>query len=64
MAGDAKDNLAVYIVAPDGWKAFHFISSADGSTWRVKLPQKGDYKIVVYANETENANYKMRVAIR
>jgi len=64
MAGDIKDKLAAYIIAPDGSNAFSFISENDVSTWRVKLPQKGDYKIVVYANDRENANYKMTVTIR
>jgi hypothetical protein len=65
MAGDIRDKLAAYIVAPDGgYRAFSFISENDVSTWRVKLPQKGDYKIVVYANDRENANYKMTVSIR
>ena len=64
MAGDIKDKLAAYIVLPDGSRAFSFISQNDVSTWRVKLPQKGDYKIVVYANDEETANYKMTVTIR
>ncbi len=64
MAGDVKDKLAVHIVLPDGSRAFSFISQNDVSTWRVKLPQKGDYKIVVYANDEETANYKMTVTIR
>lgn len=65
MAGNIKDKLAAYIIAPDGgYRAFSFISENDGSTWRVKLPQKGDYKIVVYANDTDDANYKMTVTIR
>ncbi|MDQ3748312.1 MAG: hypothetical protein M3367_04735 [Acidobacteriota bacterium] len=63
MAGDVKDKLAAYIVLPDGSRAFSFISENDVSTWRVKLPQKGDYKIVIYANDEENANYKMTVTI-
>ena len=64
MAGAIKDKLAAYIVMPDGSRAFSFISQNDVSTWRVKLPQKGNYKIVVHANDKENANYKMAVTIR
>ena len=63
MTGDIKDKPAVYIILPNGSRAFSFISQTDVSTWRVRLPQKGDYKIVVYANDGDNANYKMSVAI-
>ncbi|MBA2735789.1 MAG: hypothetical protein H0U50_03265 [Pyrinomonadaceae bacterium] len=60
--GSANNDVGCYFIAPDG---LNLMGEGDSQTLlRAKLPQTGDYKIVVSANETENANFKMRVIIR
>lgn len=62
LVGGANVDLGAYIIAPDGLNIMG--EQILGLGWRGKLPVSGNYKIVVYANETEFFKYKMRVSIK
>jgi hypothetical protein len=64
--GGANNDVVLYIIAPNG----SYPMGKAGETpeydafWNGKLPQSGDYKIVLGAIESKNVNFKMSVEIR
>lgn len=62
LVGGANVDLGAYIIAPDGLNLMG--KDVLGLGWSGKLPASGNYKIVVFANETESFKYKMRVSIK
>ncbi|HEX8267535.1 MAG TPA: hypothetical protein VF596_19195 [Pyrinomonadaceae bacterium] len=64
--GGANNDVVLYIIAPNG--SYPMGKSGESpeydAFWNGKLPQSGDYKIVLGAIESKNVNFKMSVEIR
>jgi hypothetical protein len=66
IEGGANNDVVLYIITPDG--SYPMGKSGESpeydAFWSGKLPQSGDYKIVLGAIESKNVNFKMSVEIR
>ncbi|HEX8568134.1 MAG TPA: hypothetical protein VF648_21015 [Pyrinomonadaceae bacterium] len=66
IEGGANNDVVLHIVTPNG--SYPMGKSGESpeydAFWSGKLPQSGDYKIVLGAIESKNVNFKMSVEIR
>lgn len=62
--GGSANDVVFYLVAPDGsWPMGGEEGPEYDAAWRGKLPQTGDYRIVVGAIESDEVDFKMSVSI-